>query len=537
MSAPAGDASSRYAAAVAALNAGDWPRAQQLSMYLMREAPGHAGVAFVAGVAALQMNQLPLAVACLKRSVELNPTRPDYLAQFARALAQSSHVREAGEVAARAVALNPADAATLDTLGVVLTQANDYETAARMFRLVAELEPNRASYRFNHATALVFAGDIEAAEAELEACLRLDAHYWKAYLTLAQLQRWTPQRNHVARLQALLAGPAAAADPDARLFLEMALSKELEDLGEHAQSFAALARGKAAGAGTRKYRFERDAAIFDAIESTFPGVAAREAGFASDRPIFIIGMPRSGTTLVDRILSSHPQVRSAGELPDFGVALKRASGSRTDELLDVDTVTRAAGADWRHLGQAYVESTRSRGGGRAHFIDKLPHNFLYAGYIANALPDAKIICVRRDPVDTCLSNFRQLFAQNTSYFDYSFDLLDIGRYYMRFDRLMAYWERRLPGRILQVGYERLVDGQEAGTRELLAFCGLPWDEACLNFQDNAAPVATASAVQVREPMYRTAIRRWKRYEPQLGPLLDVLEAGGVRIEGRARDER
>jgi hypothetical protein len=225
-------------------------------------------------------------------------------------------------------------------------------------------------------------------------------------------------------------------------------------------------------------------------------------------------------------------VRSAGELSDFGVALKRASGSQTRELLDVDTVTRARHADWRRLGQAYIDSTRERAGDRAHFIDKLPHNFLYAGYIANALPEARIICVRRDPVDTCLSNLRQLFAQDTAYFDYSFDLLDIGRYYVRFDRLMAFWERQLPGRILQVGYERLVDQQEACTRELLAFCGLSWDEACLRFEQNQAPVATASAVQVREPMYRTAVRRWKRYEAQLQPLLDLLEASGIAVEGR-----
>ena len=195
MSTPAGDPASRYAAAVARLNAGDWAGAQQLAMYLMRETPGHAGVAFVAGVAALQLNQPPLAMACLKRSVELNPQRPDYMAQFARALAQAGNLREAGEAAVRAAELGPKDAATFDTLGVVLSQANDYERAARMFQRVCELEPARASYRFNHSTALIFAGRLDEAEAELEACLLLQPRYWKAHLSLAQLRRWTPEHT------------------------------------------------------------------------------------------------------------------------------------------------------------------------------------------------------------------------------------------------------------------------------------------------------------------------------------------------------
>ncbi|QSX77342.1 tetratricopeptide repeat-containing sulfotransferase family protein [Agrilutibacter solisilvae] len=529
MSGPTPDQASRYSAAVAALNAGDWARAQQLAMYLLREVPGHAGVAFVAGVAAMQLRQMPLAASCLQRSVELNPNRADYLAQYARALAQSSRTREAGEVARRAMALSPTDAMTMDTLGVVLTQANEYEAAAQMFRRVAELEPERASYRFNHATALVFAGELDRAEAELEACLRLEPRYWKAYLTLSQLRRWTPQDNHVQRLEAMLATPEAD-EPEARMFLDMALSKELEDLGDHARSFDALVRGKAAGGGLRRYSFAQDAALFDAIETTYPGAAPADAGLATDAPIFIFGMPRSGTTLVERILSSHPQVRSAGELQDFSVAFKRTSGSRTPELLDVDTITQARRADWRQMGQAYVDSTRGRSGGRAHFIDKLPHNFLYAGYIANALPQARLICIRRDPVDTCLSNLRQLFAQNSPYYDYSFDLLDIGRYYVRFHRLMEFWQRQLPGRILQIEYEQLVDQQEAWSRRVVEFCGLPWDEACLRFEENAAPVATASAAQVRVPMYRTAVRRWKRYEAQLQPLLALLADAGIAVD-------
>jgi tetratricopeptide (TPR) repeat protein len=520
----------RYANAVAALNAGDWSRAQHLSMYLLREVPRHAGVSFVAGVAAMQLQQMPLAVACLQRAVELNPDRADYAAQFARSLAQSSRTREAARMAHKALSLSPADAMTLDTLGVVFNQANEYEQAAQMFRRVAELEPGRASYRFNFATSLVFSGNVEQAEQEIEACLAIDPRYWKAYLTLAQLRRQTPDRNHIARIESVLAN--SEGNEEAEMFLNLALAKEQEDLDEYGKAFASLVRGKAAGA-PRKYEFSQDDALFDAIEQGFDGVVPREAGCQSDGPIFVFGMPRTGTTLIERILSSHPQVESAGELQDFGVALKRASGSRTSELLDVDTMIRARNVDWRSLGEAYLASTRQLAGTAPHFVDKLPHNFLYAGFIANALPAARLICVRRDPIDTCLSNFKQLFSRNSTYYDYSFDLLDTGRYYVRFHRLMAYWRQQLPGRILEIDYEQVVEQQEASTRRLLEFCGLSWDEACLRFQDNAAPVGTASAVQVRSPIYRSAVQRWKHYEPHLAELLRLLQAAGIPCGERA----
>lgn len=517
----------RYASAVAALNAGDWKQAQHLAMYLLREMPQHAGVSFVAGVAAMQLQQMPLAVACLQRAVQLNPARADYAAQFARSLAQSSRTREAGRMAEMALSLSPTDALTLDTLGVVFNQANDYERAAQMFKRVSELEPGRASYRFNYATSLVFAGDVEQAERELEACLAIDPRYWKAYLTLAQLRKATRGSNLVARIEAMLAN--AGGNKEAEMFLHLALAKEQEDLAEYGQAFASLVRGKTARA-PQKYEFSRDDALFDAIEHGFGGAEPAESGCPGSGPIFVFGMPRSGTTLVERILSSHPQVETAGELQDFGVALKRASGSRTPELLDVDTMTRAGKVDWRSLGEAYLASTRQRAGAALHFVDKLPHNFLYAGFIANALPAARLICVRRDPVDTCLSNFKQLFSLDSPYYDYSFDLLDTGRYYLRFDRLMAYWKQRLPGRILEIQYEDVVANQEASTRQLLDFCGLEWDEACLRFEENASRVATASAVQVRSPIYRSAVQRWRHYEAHLEDLLQLLESGGVHCE-------
>ena len=250
-------------------------------------------------------------------------------------------------------------------------------------------------------------------------------------------------------------------------------------------------------------------------------------GCDNAEPIFVIGMPRSGTTLVERILSSHPMVRSAGELRNFMVALDSGTGGLPGFIFNDAFAERARDIDWSRLGSLYLDSIRHLSGTAPHFVDKLPHNFLFAGFIACALPRAKIVCLRRDAVDTCLSNFRQVFALKSPYFDYSFDLLDTGRYYLLFDRLMSHWRRVLPGRILEIQYEDLVADQEDNTRRLLDFCGLPWDEACLSFEQNQAPVATASAMQVRNAMNRNSIGRWRHYEAQLSGLLQVLAEGGV----------
>lgn len=516
-----------YNLAIAALNRGEWARAHALAADVDKRVPNHAGVHFVAGVAAIELKQLRGAVAHLHQAVKLNPLRADYHAQLARALASARLFREALAAAEAASALLPSDSMTLDVLGVVFTQVNEHDRAAAAFRAVVELAPRQASYRFNLATALTFAGEFVEAEEEYEACLAIEPKYWKAHLALAQLRRQSAESNHIPRLTNLL--DAHADDGGAALYVNLALAKELEDLNEFPKAFEHLSVGKFSHGRTRNYSFERDRLLFQSIAEAVPTPLIGASGDSTREPIFVIGMPRSGTTLVDRILSSHSLVHSCGELQNFGVELKRASGSRTQEMLDRDTVRRARRLDWAKLGQAYLSSTRPATGTVARFVDKLPHNFLYAGFIAQALPNARIVCLRRNPLDTCLSNFRQLFALSSPYYDYSFDLLDTARYYLEFRKLMEHWEQVLPGRILQLDYESLVESQEESTRRLLAFCDLPWEERCMQFEENSAPVATASAVQVRGKLNRDHLERWRHYEDQLAPARAVLREGGLHV--------
>ena len=511
-----------------AFNQRAWPRAQQLADRLLPLAPRHPAVNYIAGIAHLELQQMPRALDCLYKAMQLEPRRADYATQYAKALALVRLMRDARLAADRAMALSPDDPITLDTLGVIYTQANAHAQAAIAFRGAVDLQPYHPPYRFNLATALVAMGNLDAAEHELEACIGLAPDYWKAHLTLAQLRRQTPTSNHVDRLQSLVS--RLADNPDAQAYLNMALAKEYEDIADYPASFGHLLRGKSAGRGARDYSTHSDEALFAALTAAFPEPQVTASGCLAEEPIFVVGMPRTGTTLVERIISSHPDVYSAGELQNFGMALKYATRSPSALLLDPETIALAGHVDWKEVGEVYLSSTRPATGHTPHFIDKLPHNFLYAGFIAHALPNARIICLRRDPLDTCLSNFRQLFGALSPYYGYSFDLLDTGRYYVLFDRLMAHWQRVFPGRILEVDYETLVESQEASSRRLLEFCGLSWNDACLRFEDNPAPVNTASAVQVRAPVYRGAIKRWKKYEPQLRELQALLGDAGIKLD-------
>jgi tetratricopeptide (TPR) repeat protein len=513
--------------ALAAFDCGDWPAAYRLASQLAAHAPRHPEPHFIGGVAALQLQQVPLAIAHLQIAASAEPARADHLAQYARALAMAHRLPEAVAAADRSASL-AADDAVWDTLGVVYSKANAHEQAAAAFRRAAELAPGNPNHRFNLATSHMYFGDFDAAEREYEACIGLDPANWRAYLALSQLRRQTPGRNHVERLRAVLA--AAPDDASAHLHLHLSLAKEHEDLGQDIEAFDHYVAGKAAWRRVAGSSAASDAALFDAIERRFDAVPTGPAGHASDAPIFVIGMPRSGTTLVDRVLSAHPQVQSAGELGHFGAALHRMGGGSPRSLAGMVDGFPGGFDRWAELGASYIEDTRPLTGGRPRFVDKLPHNFLFAGFIARALPDARIICLRRDPMDTCLSNFRQLFAPESPWHGYSFDLLDTGRYYLRFDRLMKHWHGLFPGRILDVRYEDLVDAQEATTRTMLDFCGLDWNEACLRFERSRGAVPTASAVQVRSSLNRDSIDRCKRYGPRLEELRRLLATGGIAVD-------
>jgi tetratricopeptide (TPR) repeat protein len=480
------------------------------------------------GVVAAERGRVAEGLALIREACAADPSDAEAQAQLARWLLSLHRATEAVAAAERALALRPTMARTFDTVGVVFSHVRQHERALECFERALRLEPQLANAHFNLAASLKFLGRFEAAERAYESCLRCEPDFWRAHSALAQTRTQTSERNHIGRLNALVEGSDLT--PDAGLHLRHALAKELEDIGRYAEAFEQLVTGKALKRPSLGYDFARDQVLFETAARVFSEnvVAPPDPVDAAEAPIFVVGMPRTGTTLVERIVSSHPRVASAGESQNFGILVKRAAATPLRRVLDVATLERAMTLDLPVIGQAYLAQTRPDSP-KPRFVDKMPLNFFYLGALARALPLARFVVLRRDPLDTCLSNFRQLFALGFSYYDYSFDLLDTGRYYAAFDRLIEHWQQVLPGRLLQVKYEALVDDQRGETARLLRHCGLEWDARCLDFDRNPDTVSTASAVQVRKPIYRSGVGRWRHYAAQLESLRTLLRSEGIAI--------
>lgn len=518
----------QYAEAAAAFNRGDWLRVLALTAPLLPLATRHAGVHYLAGVACRERRDLPRAVDHLRQACALDPSRADFAAHFARALADAQQTGAALAEAERALALDPADATLLDLIGSVCADSGATERAATAYRRALAVHPDDAALHFNLATTLMHGGDTAGATREMQACLAHDAQFWRAHLALANLRKATLDNENTASLQALL--DQHTGNRDARLCLHFALAKEHEDLGHYPQAFVHYRQGNAAGREAVDYSPDQDSAIFAAMQRAFPAPLPSPDDNEPAAPIFVFGMPRSGTTLVERILTSHPDVHGAGELLQFGMAVGHAWNRPLPFWRDPDIAAHVQALDWPRIGADYLASTRLLAGDTPRYVDKFPFNFLYAGFIARALPNARMVCLRRDPLDTCVGTFRQLFVNKLPYYHYTFDLDDIAHYTIAFDALLAHWRQVLPGRILEMRYESLVDAQEIETRRLLDYCGLRWDDACLHFEHNAEPVATSSSLQVRQPLFRTSIGHWRHYESELAGVRKLFDEAAIACE-------
>lgn len=410
------------------------------------------------------------------------------------------------------------NASWLGRLCEAWSNCGDYAAAERTARAACALEPRNNAYQFAHASALVALGRMNDAENALNGIIARTPSDFDAWYNRSTLRKQSDDNNHVDAIRNAIAN--AGHDNPRAFALHFALAKELEDLGEHTESFSALKHGADARRSLMSYRVEGDVNRMGEIARTFDAawLAQQSEGQTGEGPVFIVGFPRSGTTLVDRILSAHTEVESLGELNDFAFALTLLCRK---SFPGKPLVSAAAKLPLVDLGADYVRRIRERGSNVRFLIDKTPANFLYIGLIAAALPDAKIIHLNRHPVDNAFAMFKALFRMGYPY-SYSFD--DLTKYMRAKDALMAHWRSLLGDRIIDVHYEDIVADQEAQTRRLLDLVGLNWEPACLEFHRNASPSATASAAQVRQPLYRSSVGRWRRYETELAPLIAALGA-------------
>jgi tetratricopeptide (TPR) repeat protein len=508
--------------------AGDLQRAQQLYRQILGADPGHVDALHFLGVLAGQIGAFDAAVSNIRQSLRIQPNQPSALSNLANVLSKQGKWHEAQRCLEDAIGISPASTDALNNLGSLLVQIGKPEQAQPCYERLIQLQPDRAQGHINLGKVLEQQGHVERAIAEFHHALRLQPDLALAYHSLSELAKNGQYRfsdSELAALKSLAERPNLGAE-DGHL-LNFAMANVLDKQGDHDAAFARYRRGneirrqilQRAGQGFQRDGLRRSLDRLLAVCTPNYFDKVRGIGSDSELPLFIVGMPRSGTTLVEQIVSSHPRVVARGEareIPALVNALIAAAGgvAYPDCLTSTsaDTVNSLANKHLQNLEQIGTETMR--------VTDKLPENFLHLGLIVTLFPRAKIIHCRRDPMDTCVSCYLQNFA-NANY-AFTLDLGDLGFAYREYERLMAHWRQVLPLPMFEVSYEDLVTNQEAVSRQLIAYCGLDWDDCCLAFHKNPRPVQTASMNQVRQPAYQSSIGRWKRYERHLQPLIDAL---------------
>jgi tetratricopeptide (TPR) repeat protein len=443
--------------------------------------------------------------------------------QIALALGRRQDARDAADAAEGCA---PSDPVIWDAIGTLRSYVGDQQRALAAYNRALALAPQNPQFIYNRAAVRRFVGDLEGAEEDYDRVIAIKPLDYEAYLNRSELRVQTTARNHVPQLEALAAKEIA--DWRGDVPLRFALAKEYEDVGEYAKSFEQLRRGAKRRREHMRYDVAADVETVDWIMRAFPDGPSNAPDAGEDAPIFIVGLPRSGTTLVERMLGNHSLVSSAGELDSFALAIVDAARQRTGRphVPRPELVALSATLNFTALGQDYLQRARAAFGGPGRFIDKMPLNYLYCGLIRRALSGAKIIHVTRHPMAVCYAMYKTLFKNG---YPFSYDLGEIARYYIAYRRLMQHWRATMPDAIHELCYESLIADQRGEMRALLRFCGLEWEEACIDFQQNATATTTASASQVRRPLYESSVSKWRHYETQLAELSAQLKSAGIDL--------
>jgi tetratricopeptide (TPR) repeat protein len=470
------------------------------------------------------------AVRQYRKAIEL---RPDYFEahnNLGNALAAIEHPTDAIAQYRKALDINPDYAEAHNNLGNVLGAVERYDEAITCFRTALAIDPQLTETYNALGSALVTVGRIDEGRREMERAIAIAPRQPAYYRGVGECKRYTADDPHLAAMEAL-AQDLGSFTQDESMVLHYALAKAYDDIGRHEGAFDHLVEGSRLKRKQLDYDEAATLGIHKRVAGVFTPSLMREKsglGDPSTVPVFIIGMPRSGTTLIEQILASHPQVFGAGELLAFHNAIDRQvapNGPMKEPFPEAAPAMSAA--QLRSLGEDYVRQVTAMAPQAARVTDKALGNFVHVGLIHLALPKARIIHAARNAMDTCFSCFSKLFASELLY---TYDFGELGRYYRSYDNLMSHWRQVLPkGAMLDVQYEDLVADLETQARRIVDYCGLDWDERCLSFHQTQRPVRTASAVQVRRPIYNSSVERWRPYETMLRPLRDELE-----IEDKAK---
>jgi tetratricopeptide (TPR) repeat protein len=463
------------------------------------------------------------ALASYDRAIAVQPELAQSHLGRGNALRRLSRYDEALAAYDRALTLKPGNAETLCNWGATLAELNCFDAAEAKFRRAIALDPGFAGAYNDLGLILKERGRLVEARQAIEQAIRLSPATTSYYDNLGEIKSFVAGDPHITALERL-AEQAAALRPSDRIHLHFALAKAYEHTARFEDAFRQLLAANALKRRQIAYdesatlaRMERTSAVL-----TRDFIAARHgSGAPSPVPVFIVGMPRSGTTLIEQILASHPDVYGAGELGLFEQAARAVGNALPDARRFPDMVLAMSGEHFRTLANHYLDGLLRIAPKASRIVDKMPGNFLFTGLIHLALPHAAIVHAVRNPIDTCVSCFSVHFTRGQSY---TFDLAELGRYFRQYRALMAHWHHVLPaGRLFEVHYEDLLEDVEGVARCIVAHCGLDWDARCLDFHRTERSVRTASAAQVRQPIYKSSVGRWRRYANFLGPLLSELE--------------
>lgn len=462
------------------------------------------------------------AVAMLRRSMAIEPRNPRTLLYLGTMLIEKRQSEEAAPLIEQALAMAPDDPDIVNARGRIAFDSDEPDAALAYYRRALAMKPDLADALNNMGNALKELGRVDEAQEAFVASLKLDPRATGVYANFADGHRFTKGDRYLKAMTDLAKTPEAMTPTD-RIQLDYALAKAYADLKDYKKSFTHLGRGAAAKRAEVDYDEPLSLGLFDRLQSVFtPELFASKAGLGDPtaKPVIIVGMPRSGTTLTEQVLASHPAVVGAGELKDINRLMGTFAPPDGKPVPFPDYAPLLHKAWFREVARRYLATLNRIGPTALRVTDKMPSNYYFVGLIHLAFPDATIIHTVRDPIDTCVSCFTKLFSGEQSH---TYDLAELGRYYRQYEQLMAHWHAVLPpGRILDVVYEDMVADFEPQARRLVAHAGLPWDDRCLAFHETERPVRTASALQVRQPIYNRSVGRWRAYADHLGPLLEAL---------------
>ncbi|UTF59072.1 tetratricopeptide repeat-containing sulfotransferase family protein [Gilvimarinus sp. DA14] len=496
---------------------------------LLQRQPGHAQANYLLSYIAHKYGNYEKEVELLQNAVKSEPDTVLFKAYLARALALCGQMLSSYQQL-KTIDLEESDnPEVIDVVATTYNRLNLYTQACRCYQRLVKIDDSRALIWFNLSTCYKYLGEFDKTEQALEKAIELKPHYEKAQAALSLLNtRKSSTENQVAERVATLSNiQKASHHPEARLHLAHAMAKELEMVGDYSRAFSILKRHKDVQRRAIGYEFERDRALLSnlAARGSYPLAKARTV-----ENIFVTGMPRTGTTMVERLLCSAPDLASAGELPCFRTSLRKVLGEMSTAF-----ITEACGRTLdkkssEEVGRLYRHNTRYLKGDCTILLDKLPLNILLTDQILHCLENSVVVCLERHPLDTIVGNYRQLFSFADGLYSYSLSLEDTARFYLCFRALTQRLARDYPDRFYRVSYEALVQNPEREAEKLFDFCQLPWKSEYVSIEKNRSPVATASALQVREKIHTRALGQWRRYEDSLTEVKRLLDEGGVSYE-------